>query len=315
MIVSIIIATQGKKTRLVESFYSIQQQTNSNYEIIVINEGSDNECEQLLRQEFLRNKNLKVVFNTKNQGTAYAWNIGIELVSGRYFVFLKEGNTIDPNFVQRIEDVIKSNSEKVDIMEFTIQYTKLSDSKSDSVLKSDHLYNLKTDFDPFAYTNPIIYNKLFRTDFIRENNFSFRRFTRFDALFVYKALGQATNYLYISEVLMNHRLSVMRYSAFDLVNQWPHIMNYYRRVGKFKKLKDEITYAYYKDLIYRFLWMITKFDNKILVKKGVAFVERKIGNKLDEIKENPVFLKNLEPEFGKIVSNLKDYFKDILKNS
>ncbi|WP_338972509.1 glycosyltransferase family 2 protein [Spiroplasma endosymbiont of Panorpa germanica] len=314
MLVSIIIATQGKKTRLVESFYSIQQQVNKNYEIIVINEGNDAECEQLLRQDFTRNPNLKVVFNTKNQGTSYAWNIGIELATGDYFVFLKEGNTIDPNFIQRIHDVVSKNKEKIDLIEFSIQYTKLSDSHSSSVLENEKVYDLKTEHEPFAYTDPIIYNKLFRTAFVKDHNFSFRRFTRFDALFIYKVLGQANNYMYISDILMNHRLSVMKYSAFDLVNQWPHVVNYYRRVGKFKNLKEEIYYAYYKDIIYRFLWMITKFDNKILVKKGVAFVERKVSSKLDEIKLNEVFKNNLEPEFNDKVNNLKEYFKNILKS-
>jgi hypothetical protein len=64
-----------------------------------------------------------------------------------------------------------------------------------------------------------MYGKLFRTQYLHDFRLRFRPSVRYDALFVYKALGHARTFYNSSLVLLMHKISVLKYSAFDLANQ------------------------------------------------------------------------------------------------
>ena len=109
--VSVIIPVYNKKQYLEECFNSISQQTEVNLEIIFINDGSTDGCEDILDEFEKVDKRVKVV-SQKNQGVGNARNNGTNLATSPFVMFL-DPDDFYPN-EKAIETLIdlceKSNS-------------------------------------------------------------------------------------------------------------------------------------------------------------------------------------------------------------
>ena len=82
--VSVIIPFYSNVNWLKEAVLSVLNQKFSDYEIIIVNDGSNENI-----NDFLNEFGSKIIYkNKKNEGPASARNIGIELAKGKYLTFL-----------------------------------------------------------------------------------------------------------------------------------------------------------------------------------------------------------------------------------
>lgn len=82
---SIVIPTYNRKDFLKIALASVLKQTFSDYEVIVIDDGSTDDTKEIIKT--LKNKNLRY-FYQKNQGPAAARNKGIRAARGKFICFL-----------------------------------------------------------------------------------------------------------------------------------------------------------------------------------------------------------------------------------
>lgn len=92
--VSIIIPYYNKGEFIVETLNSVYNQTYNNFEIILINDGSD-DIKSIKILETLAHSHLKI-FSIKNSGVPFARNYGISKASGTYILPLDADDLIDP---------------------------------------------------------------------------------------------------------------------------------------------------------------------------------------------------------------------------
>lgn len=84
-LISIVIPLYNKEKHIKKTVLSVLDQTFTNFEIIVINDGStDNSLKTLMT---IKDKRL-CVFTTKNQGVSKARNFGISKAKGKFIAFL-----------------------------------------------------------------------------------------------------------------------------------------------------------------------------------------------------------------------------------
>jgi len=319
MLVSFLISSQAKDELLFKTLLSLKKQTDEDFEIIIFNDeassASSREHNTFLSDIFVENNRITLVNNSKFQGHSFNWNLGIEIAKGDYIAILKEGDIVEPVYVETIKHILtESVDTKVDIIQVQKQLTGLISKEYAQYLEEDKLYTLPQDKEVFAYVQQSIYGKLFRTQYLKDFRLKFRTSVRYDALFVYKALGHARTFYISSAILQLHKISVLRYSAFDLANQWPHILNYYRRIGIYKDLKDELNYAYFYNLNFNFLLLVKHFQNPQLYKKAIKFTDTKLSHRLDNfIIKNKIFSLKKDNEFTDIILNYSNFIKNELK--
>jgi len=82
---SIIIPLYNKEAHIIDTLESVFKQTFTDYEVIVVNDGSTDNSLQLVTE--LKRKNL-FVFNNKKQGVSQARNFAMQQAKGDYFAFL-----------------------------------------------------------------------------------------------------------------------------------------------------------------------------------------------------------------------------------
>ena len=105
MKVSVVIPTYNRKHFICFAVDSILQQTFSDYEIIVVDDGSSDGTCELLNSQY----GDKITYlQQKNQGFAVARNCGVEAASGKYIAFLDSDDMWHENKLELQVEIMES---------------------------------------------------------------------------------------------------------------------------------------------------------------------------------------------------------------
>ncbi len=87
-LVSIIMPSYNSEKYIAESIQSVIEQTYENWELLIVDDGSNDDSKQIIRKFMEHNKRIKLINLYRNYGPAIARNIGISEAKGRYIAFL-----------------------------------------------------------------------------------------------------------------------------------------------------------------------------------------------------------------------------------
>lgn len=113
MKISIIVPVYNVEKYLAECIDSILSQTLTDWELILVNDGSPDNCEKICLDYVKRDSRIKYVYQN-NGGVSSARNKGISLASGEFLFFMDSDDTVCPTFLERAYlTAIKGNSDIV----------------------------------------------------------------------------------------------------------------------------------------------------------------------------------------------------------
>lgn len=95
----------------------IKQNTDLEYEIICINDGSKDACAEILSEYAKLYKNLKVI-HKENTGLSDTRNIGVDLAQGEYIMFVDSDDFISENTIEEVYKYAKAHNSDVLIFDF-----------------------------------------------------------------------------------------------------------------------------------------------------------------------------------------------------
>ena len=115
---SIIIPVYKVEQFLAQCVDSVLEQTYKNYEIVLVDDGSPDNCPQICDNYADKYNNIKVV-HKENGGLSDARNVGLEYASGEYVIFLDSDDWwIDKEFLQKADKFIECKKGKIDVLLF-----------------------------------------------------------------------------------------------------------------------------------------------------------------------------------------------------
>ncbi|MGG0848188.1 glycosyltransferase family 2 protein [Peribacillus simplex] len=124
--VSVIIPVYNVEKYLGRCLDSIINQTYSNLDIIIINDGSSDNSYSIAKS-YAKNDTRITLLNQKNQGQAKARNVGISISTGDYILFVDSDDWIENNCVQLcLECALRTKS---DLVVFDIRLLKQNEIK------------------------------------------------------------------------------------------------------------------------------------------------------------------------------------------
>ena len=97
--ISIIVPVYKVELFLEECIDSILEQTYRNLEIILINDGSPDNCGKICDEYAIKDERIKVI-HKKNGGLSDARNAGIENCLGEYIAFIDSDDILHPEFIE-----------------------------------------------------------------------------------------------------------------------------------------------------------------------------------------------------------------------
>lgn len=99
--------------RCVESIVN-QKNATSNYEIILVDDGSPDDCGKICDEYANRYDNVRV-FHQENQGLSVVRNNGVKKAEGTWVAFVDGDDWIEPDFVKFAEDRVATSNSDIDI--------------------------------------------------------------------------------------------------------------------------------------------------------------------------------------------------------
>src|SRR5574344_2644299 len=98
-LISIIVPVYKVEQYLDECVQSIRNQTYTNLEIILVDDGSPDRCPEMCDEYAKQDSRIKVI-HKKNGGPSSARNIGLNAASGLYIGFVDSDDVIAPNMYE-----------------------------------------------------------------------------------------------------------------------------------------------------------------------------------------------------------------------
>ncbi len=101
-LISIIVPTYNRCQETIACLNSILRSDYANYEIIVVNNGSTDKTQQLLKEKFQDNLKIKLISIPKNLGAGGGRNLGAQNARGEYLLFIDSDNVIDYQMISHL---------------------------------------------------------------------------------------------------------------------------------------------------------------------------------------------------------------------
>ena len=104
-LVSVVVPTYNFGKYISKCVDSILKQSYDNIEIIIVNDGSTDDTKNILEELRKGNANIKVI-NKANEGVSTARNIGLEIASGEYIIFVDGDDYLSEDAVEYLVGLV-----------------------------------------------------------------------------------------------------------------------------------------------------------------------------------------------------------------
>ena len=205
MKISVVIPVYNAEKYLSRCLDSVINQTYDNWEVIAIDDGSQDSSYTILSQYSLNDKRFKV-FSQKNQGPGYTRNIAISKAIGDYIVFLDADDYINFDYFSDLIDCVEENKSDVVFIDLVqekvsgelIRFEKMSKYKA---LPKDKIIRYQmTGKMPWGGVR-----KAVRTSLILDNKIEYSKdIVGEEALFSFRILTEANNISFLDKKTYYH---------------------------------------------------------------------------------------------------------------
>lgn len=242
--VSVIVPVYNVEKYLKECLDSLLEQTYKNIEVIMVDDGSEDESGKICDIYASKYSNFMVI-HKKHEGAGFARNTGLDHVSGEYVMFLDSDDYIDKNLIHELlenidytnADLCKSGFRKVfgskkvifekkHIKENFINSASVRENFIPRIIGSSP--EKKDSFEPSCCAS------LYRTEIIRKHNIKYNSELSLlseDLLFNLDFSSHANKVSVISTVGYNYRTNLSSQSQSYRKNRFEVCRNLYLYVG------------------------------------------------------------------------------------
>lgn len=171
-LISVIVPTYNVELYIARCIESILAQSYSNWELVLINDGSTDRSGKICDDYSRKYQNIHVIHQT-NRGVSAARNVGIESAKGEYLLFVDPDDWIAPNMLETM--VTKGHGAELIACGYTIvlqledgkmvyKERRIWDNKEEAFETKDIYYNLLA-------RSGVIWNKMFRRAVLGSSRF------------------------------------------------------------------------------------------------------------------------------------------------
>lgn len=270
-LISVIITNYNYGKYVKQAAESVLNQTYSNIELIIMNDGSTDNSDTVIKKIVAKNPQIKYI-NQKNLGANLTRNKGIGLANGEFIFLLDADNWLNPDHIEKMYDTITKKD--ADVVYGDLQH--FGDN--------DYLHEMPSEFSLtlLKVTNYIDTASLIRKDKIGSNKFDpdlNRRFLQDWDFFLGLAL-KGLKMVKDPGVRLNYRVHDKQnggsFSSPERIDRWLEVYKFI--TDKYKKLRPE-QYGY--DIN----WFISQYAESIRLIKEIQLRDQQSIRHNEAIKQ------------------------------
>jgi glycosyltransferase EpsH len=221
--ISVIIPVYNAEKYLAECLDSIQNQTFKLFEVLIINDGSNDSTLKIITSYTNRDDRFKCK-SIENSGPSNARNIGIDSSNGKYIMFVDSDDWLHKKTLEQSFDFAESNNLEIvffswnKVMKDTI-FRDTTLELNSSLIQENDLFNLRTrcigftDEKTMDPTKTDLYNtpwaKLYTSSLIKDNDIKYverKKVGMEDVLFNIEVFQKTKRIGYLNEYMYYYRL-------------------------------------------------------------------------------------------------------------
>lgn len=211
--ISIVVPVYQTSQYLNTCLNSIAQQTYKDLEVILVDDGSEDESGSICDNVADKDPRFKVI-HQENQGVSTARNNGLKFCTGEYIMFVDSDDWLEPRCCESVLKKIRESKSDICFFEMcVVQNVEKKDTKALTTLNQlttkTELLRLTIPFrdgdsvDDMVFYGP--YCKLFKRDVILGVSFLTNLKYGEDAIFNFEAVYSADNYCFLHEQFYYYR--------------------------------------------------------------------------------------------------------------
>ena len=242
--ISIIVPVYNAEKYLDVCLSSLVNQTFRDFEIIVINDGSNDNSEKIIKKFKKRYPEMIKNYSFPNQGISKTRNYGIKKASGKYISFIDSDDYVDVKFLEAMYERISKTKSDICVCDY---YTVNEDEEIKEFRLDDfEESNIKSNPQLLLKINSSPWNKLFKKSLF--NDLEFENIKYEDLLLIPKILCSAKKIVKLNECLNFYRIrefsetTVVDEKVFDILKILDNLNNYFKKINIFDSCYQEVEY-------------------------------------------------------------------------
>lgn len=280
--ISIIVPIYNAEKYIEKCLDSLVNQTKKELEFILVNDGSTDNTENLIKK--YKDKRIKY-FKNKNQGIGKTRNFGIEKATGKYLMFLDSDDYLDIDACKQLYE--KANNEKLDLVVF--DFYRVENKKNTAVIIDDfENSSLKVNPNLLLEINLGPCNKLFKRDLVIKNNTRFLEDLKYeDTTFVVetinnaKKIGKLNSILHYYVIHGNSETTIRDKRIFDILKIVDIIRKYFKNKPYMKDAVDKLTVRILTNYTIQQRNQEDKNVGKKFIDEAFAYLEKEVPDYKD----------------------------------
>ncbi len=164
--ISVIIPCYNSAKTVVEALASMESDTFSGFEVLVINDGSQDDTKAVV-EAYAKKSTMHIrLICQKNAGVSMARNNGIDQAVGKYLIFLDADDALAPNYLEAVSSIMgqhpcdvmvsKLSNDSESVMPINLQDLSLRDISATALMEEYTYLKKETAFSCFVYQKRIL---------------------------------------------------------------------------------------------------------------------------------------------------------------
>lgn len=242
--ISIIVPIYNAEKYLNKCIKSLINQTKENLEFILVNDGSTDSSEEIIKS--YKDKRIKY-FKNKNQGIGKTRNFGMKKATGKYIMFLDSDDYLSTNACDELFSKAEKDNLDLVINNF-YRVEEETEKKVEVIIPEFKNTTLKDNKRLLLDVNLAPWNKLYKRELLKKNKIQFVEDLKYeDAPFVVEAMDKAKKIGYIKKFLnyyvihKNSETTVRDEKIFDIIEIVDKMRKYFSKRKEFTETVDKLS--------------------------------------------------------------------------
>lgn len=289
--VSVIVPVYNVEKYLEKCLNSLVNQTLDNIEIIIVNDGTKDNSEEIIKK-FMEKYPQKIVYLKKeNGGLSDARNYGMPYAKGEYIAFLDSDDYVEKDIYKEMYELAKKENSDMVECNFLWEYP--------NKVREDigQVYNGKKEM--LEKVRVVAWNKLIRRSILEKTQIQFPKGLRYeDVEFTYKLIPHLNKVSFLKKPYIhyiqreNSIINVQNERTKEIFTVLDNVIDYYKENNFYDEYKEELEYVYTRYLLCSSLLRMVKIKDKDIRKNMLKTTWENLNTNFPNWKNNKILKKN-----------------------
>ncbi len=302
--VSVIVPFYNVEKYIDKCLNSLVNQTLEDIEIIIVNDGSKDNSENIAKKYASKYKNKIIYLEKENGGLSDARNYALPYATGEYIAFLDSDDYVEFDMYKQMYE--KAKKENADIVECDF----LWEYPNERIESKGRTYNDKHDI--LLNARVVAWNKLIKRELIEKTKVKFPYGLRYeDVEFFYKLIPyinnlEIVNKSFVHYVQRDNSISNSQNSRTkEIIDILDNVIDYYKKNSIYEEYKNELEYNYARYLLCSSFLRMIMIEDKKERKEIIKYSWDKLNDTFPNWKKNNYIKnKNLKNKYMLSVNNI-----------